>query len=751
MRTWIVISFFLFIPLFTAIAQQSTIDSLISKAGIIDEKDLYIDKLSTLQKAFNQAKDSKSDYRLMEICTKLGDLFFENKIYDSAVEYYKYVFTTDIDTIHKSDALINIYRRIGQSYAQLNEPDSALTYYEHIFDDFEFPEQLELYRDLVEIYRLNGNHGKSLKYNLLIQKKLEDHSAPKETFAKIYNNIGYNYHGLKDYRKAIFYFSLALNINSELTNEEQAAILSNLGICHFNLGNNERSIILLQRAYDTSVENSQKAEISHLLAEVFVAKQDYLRSLKFYKFSEEHAKIAESNGLLVDVYAGMSSVYNRTLEYDLAFEYFKNFSRLRDSLKFEEELNRKRLLDNQKFIERAEKENTLLKAQQDFQRLQIQQLETESRNQTLRNEALTADSVRVSNELALAQQKNELAAIAEERNELEIARQKNLIELTNQKLEIAKSNEEKALIESEKQQREIELAQEKINLQQRDAQLKSEKEANEKKQAELERGKVQQRNTLIITLLLALLAVFAGWAYRSKRKDNERLSEANEAINKAKNSLEEAETKIRKLLKQQVSGAVAEALITKGSKVTDEQQFVAIMFLDIRDFTVFCEGKKPSEIIAYQNSVFGFMINIIERHHGVVNQLMGDGFMATFGAPASVGNDCLNAFRAAREIIAELDHQVSSGSILPTKIGIGLHAGYVVTGNVGNEERKQFSITGNTVILAARLEQLNKQFGSSMVYSKELYDQLDEADKMNTAFKEVMVKGRSKPIKVTYI
>ena len=733
-------------------AQEKAIDSLINEAKLDATSDNeLVNQLSNWQKAFNLIKDNGSDYRLTEICTELGDLFFDSKIYDTAIEYYQYVLTSGVDTTRKSASLVNIYKRIGQSYALQGKPDSALIYYSSIVNEFEYPERVEIYRDIVDIYSINNNYKRSLDYNLLIEEQLIKHDASTEAFAKVYNNIAYNYHQLKYYHQAISYFDKALEVNKDLGNTESATILGNMGICFFNIGDKERSMASLQKAYERTNDLEQKAELAHMIAEVYVADQDHLRAINYYGLAEEHAKATSRSDLLQDIYAGYASVYNRTHDYDLAFEYFRNYSILRDSLKFEEELNRKRLIDNQKFIERAEKENNLLKAQQDFQKLQIQQLEIEAKNQTLQTEALRADSIRVANELALARQENELSTIAAEKNALEITKQKNQLAITNQQLEIARGNEEKARIESEKQQREKELAEEKLNLQERDAQLRSEKEENEKKAAELERGRIQQRNTLIITLLLALLAIFAGWAYRSKRKDNEKLSRANEVISMAKNSLEEAENKIRTLLKQQVSGAVAEALITDNSNVTDEQQFVAIMFLDIRDFTVFCEGKKPSEIIAYQNSVFGFMINIIEKYNGVVNQLMGDGFMATFGAPVSAGNDCQNAYQAAKEILSELDHQVESGSIIPTKIGIGLHAGFVVTGNVGNEERKQFSITGNTVILAARLEQLNKQFGSSLVYSKELYDQLEEKDKMDAAFKEVMVKGRSKPIEVAAV
>ena len=99
----------------------------------------------------------------------------------------------------------------------------------------------------------------------------------------------------------------------------------------------------------------------------------------------------------------------------------------------------------------------------------------------------------------------------------------------------------------------------------------------------------------------------------------------------------------------------------------------------------------------------------------------------------------------------KLESKVAKKKIHPTKIGIGLHAGYVVTGNVGNEKRKQFSITGNTVILAARLEQLNKNLESTLVYSKDLYDKLPAKYKTEVTFQSVYVKGRSEPIEVVAV
>lgn len=255
-----------------------------------------------------------------------------------------------------------------------------------------------------------------------------------------------------------------------------------------------------------------------------------------------------------------------------------------------------------------------------------------------------------------------------------------------------------------------------------------------------------RKAAVAIVLLVLLVSLVVIYFYVTKRKEHKKLTVAYGQLNQAKTRLEQAELKIVTLLKQQVSGDIATELLRADSD-KPAKRFVCVMFLDIRDFTPRAEKLSPEELIRFQNDTFGFMIDIVQQHHGNINQLLGDGFMATFGAPVSHGNDCQNAFHCSRKILEELDMR-NAAHTTPVRIGIGLHAGNVVTGNVGNDERKQYSVTGNPVIIASRVEQLNKKFGTKMIITEDVCNNLDEAFASPQDFMEEKIKGRKESVKI---
>ena len=199
---------------------------------------------------------------------------------------------------------------------------------------------------------------------------------------------------------------------------------------------------------------------------------------------------------------------------------------------------------------------------------------------------------------------------------------------------------------------------------------------------------------------------------------------------------------------QQVSPEIVEELLRCESGAEGRRAFVCVMFMDIRNFTPMVEGKTPEEIVAFQNTVFGAGIEVVNRHRGIINQFLGDGFMATFGTPLTTADDCRNALAAARDLVARVAELSASGRIPAIRIGIGLHAGEAVCGNVGSALRKQYSITGNVVILASRIEQLNKEYGSQILASAEVIKAGGEQAHGAALIGPVLVKGRNEPIEI---
>lgn len=178
-------------------------------------------------------------------------------------------------------------------------------------------------------------------------------------------------------------------------------------------------------------------------------------------------------------------------------------------------------------------------------------------------------------------------------------------------------------------------------------------------------------------------------------------------------ALQRDKSAIEVLFGQQVSREVLSVLVQDQGKA--KKQEATVLALDIRNFTTFADSHSPDEIMDYQNKIFGPIIDIINQHQGIVNQILGDGIMATFGTPVTNALHVDMAFEAALKILKKVDELSAAGAIPETKVGMGLHTGDVVTGNIGNESRKQYSISGSAVIIAFRVEQLNKQFNSELL------------------------------------
>lgn len=225
---------------------------------------------------------------------------------------------------------------------------------------------------------------------------------------------------------------------------------------------------------------------------------------------------------------------------------------------------------------------------------------------------------------------------------------------------------------------------------------------------------------------------------------------AKQINNGISNSMNESEKRrrVESLFGQQISVEVAEKMLANNGRLESKKMNIAVMFIDIRNFSSFASNRTPEEIVQYQNSFFAIVINTVAGYNGIVHQFLGDGCMVTFGAPIMQENPSANAVAAAIELKQNLHTQFLNGNIPQTTVGIGIHYGDAVTGNIGTETRQQYSVTGNVVIMAARVEQLNKQLNTEILVTKEVFEsaglQADPSHKTET----INVKGFEQPVTI---
>jgi class 3 adenylate cyclase len=151
-----------------------------------------------------------------------------------------------------------------------------------------------------------------------------------------------------------------------------------------------------------------------------------------------------------------------------------------------------------------------------------------------------------------------------------------------------------------------------------------------------------------------------------------------------------------------------------------ERLHAAVLFSDIRSFTTRSEAMTPERTIELLNSYFSEMTEAIQQNGGMVDKFIGDGIMASFGAPQSLPNASRCALEAAQEMLVRLRRlnlQLVENGQEPIVIGIGIHAGEVLAGNVGSVSRHEYTLIGDVVNIAARLEAVTKELNYPVVCS----------------------------------
>ncbi len=194
-----------------------------------------------------------------------------------------------------------------------------------------------------------------------------------------------------------------------------------------------------------------------------------------------------------------------------------------------------------------------------------------------------------------------------------------------------------------------------------------------------------------------------------------------------------------------VGREIAEQLLHNEEELKGVERVVAVLFADLRGFTTRCESLAPAEAVRLLNLYHEHMTGIVEEHGGIVNQLIGDGIMALFGATGRSENPAGEAVAAGRAMLRGLEAlnaKLSGQGFAPVKIGVGIHTGPAVVGTIGSPRRMEYTAIGDTVNTASRIESLTKELGHPLLVSASTFGAARSPPEARR-LEPVAIRGRS--------
>ena len=226
-----------------------------------------------------------------------------------------------------------------------------------------------------------------------------------------------------------------------------------------------------------------------------------------------------------------------------------------------------------------------------------------------------------------------------------------------------------------------------------------------------------------------------------------------EAFNHMAVGLQEREW-LRDMFGRFVSQEVAEAIRTGQVQLEGENRVVSVLFCDIRDFTDYSEHHSPQEVVAMLNKFLPLVVQAAQKHGGMVNKFGGDSTLIIYGAPHELDDSAYHAILTAVDIqlgLKSLNQHLTSKGEAPLRVGVGINTGSALAGAVGPHERQEYTVVGNTVNLAARIDGLNKQFPEHNILISErtrfaLGSHLDEFEMISLG--PVSIRGKNEQVEI---
>ncbi|MBK9338467.1 MAG: hypothetical protein IPM98_18805 [Lewinellaceae bacterium] len=634
---------------------------------------------------------------LMEVYAGLGDLFFQEKHNGNARRYYRRVLEwrpQDYTTMEK----------LADTYLYDMQYDSAEAVYKgllvHFKNQGKYPRLVQIYQKLANAYNSHGDASKGLFYYLAIEDIIERHGYPEER-AVMYNNVGKQYAVRNDYKRALDYFRKA-ELQCEYINCDYIQVVyANIGVALHNTGATRTGIEYLLRAarmLQVGKDSTSLANLEHLIAGVYLSNHDIYNAQEHNNEAIRLAGATKQMDLLARCHSTAADIYYQLYEFENAYQSYKEYLRLDQSMRQQEQTRQQRIEQQRSLLSAAESQIKYLITRQNFKDLELQQERYDKERLQLLNENLELERQRKEKEVRLLQAQKDAAQSNFREQTLLALQARDQLRIEAQRAEAEKTE---LLIEGLRQQEQITLVQRQADSA-RVEQLRSDQAFQKREQENFKRFAYGVGGLgLTIVGLLGLSWWFA-------RRSSRRMAAKNREIEAQKTQIEEERHKSDRLLLNILPGEVAQELRAHGYATPRFYEAATVVFTDFLNFTSLSEKLTPEQLIDELDTCFLGFDEICERHGLEKIKTIGDAYMCAGGLPLPNDTHPVDAVGAALEMVDWLrKRNQSNPNAVFRDMRVGVHTGPVIAGVIG-KNKFAYDIWGDAVNLASRLEALGE-------------------------------------------